>query len=124
MRLTTARESAALVVATLASPLAGQEVGEVLQDCEVCPMMVVVPAGTFTMGAHDWEQLGEEVKPRSMTIPAPFAVGIYEVTFWECDSCVRAGGCGVNMLRSARRGGWLADSHDSGTGLRVARVLR
>ena len=29
-----------------------------------------------------------------MTIPAPFAVGVYEVTFAEWDACVRAGGCG------------------------------
>ena len=64
-----------------------------LQDCDVCPMMVVVPDGTFIMGALDWEQFGEAHKPRSVTIPAPFAVGVYEVTFWEWDACVQAGGC-------------------------------
>ena len=29
-----------------------------------------------------------------MTIGSPFAVGVYEVTFAEWDTCVRAGGCG------------------------------
>ena len=29
-----------------------------------------------------------------MTIPKPFAVGKYEVTFAEWDACVADGGCG------------------------------
>ena len=43
-----------------------------------------------------------------------------------CEYRVRRGGGwggGVNLLRSDRRGGWLANSHDSATGFRVARVL-
>ena len=76
----------------------GQEVGDVFRDCEVRPIMVAVPDGTFTMGAPDWEQLGEEYRPpRSVTIPAAFAVGVYEVTFWEWDACVGMGGCGGHV---------------------------
>ena len=82
-----------LAATTPASPMLGQEVGDVFQDCEECPIMVVVPDGTFTMGAPDWERLGDAYRPRPVTIPAPFAVGVYEVTFWEWDACVRAGGC-------------------------------
>ena len=70
--------------------------GQVFRDCAVCPQMVVVPAGTFTMGSPASEEFrGEEEGPQhSVTIGAPFAVGVYEVTFAEWDACVRAGGCG------------------------------
>ena len=36
----------------------------------------------------------DEGPQHSVAIPAPFAVGVYEVTFAEWDACVRAGGCG------------------------------
>ena len=57
---------------------------------------MVVPAGTFTMGSPASEEFREEDEgpQHSVTIPAPFAVGVYEVTFAEWDACVRAGGCG------------------------------
>ncbi len=66
------------------------------RDCEACPGMVVVPAGTFVMGSPDSEEgrVGNEQPLRRVTIPAPFAVGAYEVTFAEWDACVLAGGCG------------------------------
>ena len=48
-------------------------VGDVFRDCAECPELVVVPGGPF---GH------------------PFAVGVYEVTFGEWDSCVSDGGCG------------------------------
>ena len=35
---------------------AGQQVGEVFRDCDVCPEMVVVPAGNFMMGSPETEQ--------------------------------------------------------------------
>ncbi len=58
------------------------------QDCDFCPKMVVVPAGSFTMG-------GEAAEPRHrVTIRRRFAVGKYEITFAEWDACVNAGGCG------------------------------
>ena len=53
--------------------------------------MVFVPAGSFTMGSPD---AGETEQPEHrVTIPAPLAVGKYEVTFAEWDACVRDGGC-------------------------------
>ena len=62
--------------------------GKEFQDCAFCPQMVVVPAGSFTMG-------GESEGPRHrVTIRQRFAVGKYEVTFAEWDACVKAGGCG------------------------------
>ncbi|WP_420463593.1 formylglycine-generating enzyme family protein [Candidatus Palauibacter sp.] len=54
-----------------------------------------MPAGTFTMGSPPSEEgRDDDEGPHSVTIPAPFAVGVYEVTFAEWDACVRAGGCG------------------------------
>ena len=75
---------------------AGLTPGTEFSDCDVCPQMVIVPAGTFTMGSAASEEgrYDNEGPRHSVTIPAPFAVGVYEVTFAEWDACVRAGGCG------------------------------
>ena len=40
---------------------------------------------------------------RSVTIAAPFAVGVHEVTFAEWDACVAGGGCGGHRPDD---GGW------------------
>ncbi len=65
--------------------------GQVFRDCnDGCPEMVVVPGGTFTMGANDYD---DEKPPHPVTIPKPYAVGKYTVTFAEWDACVAAGGC-------------------------------
>ena len=64
------------------------------RDCAECPEMVVVPAGSFTMGSPPSEKgRGDDEGPQHpVTIPAPFAVGKYEVTFEEWDACVAGGG--------------------------------
>jgi formylglycine-generating enzyme required for sulfatase activity len=70
--------------------------GETFRDCaDVCPEMVVVPAGEFTMGSpeSETERSKDEGPQHQVTIPKPFAVGKYEVTFAEWDACVAAGGC-------------------------------
>jgi sulfatase modifying factor 1 len=71
------------------------EVGDVFQDCEDCPKMVVVPPGSFRMGAsrleQDWaiekgrsrEDAEREGPAHQVTIDKPFAVGIYEVSMAE-----------------------------------------
>ena len=70
--------------------------GTVFSDCTACPEMVVIPAGSFVMGspASDAEGFSDERPRHAVRIGAPFAVGVYEVTFAEWDGCVRAGGCG------------------------------
>ena len=75
---------------------AGRRPGEVFRDCAACPELVVVPAGSFMMGSPTSEEGRWEAEgPRHrVTIRAPFAVGVYEVTFAEWDACVAAGGCG------------------------------
>ena len=78
--------------------------GQVFRDCSECPEVVVVPAGSYRMGSAEEEEGrdGDEVR-RGVGIPAPFAVGVREVTFAEWDACVAAGGCG--RYRPAD-GGW------------------
>ena len=65
------------------------------RDCDVCPEMVVVPAGSFMMGSpsHEEGRAVPEGPVHGVTIPAPLAVGKHEVTFDEWDACVAAGGC-------------------------------
>lgn len=45
--------SLAVTGATPADPSAAQEPGELFRDCNVCPQMVVVPAGSFLMGSRE-----------------------------------------------------------------------
>jgi formylglycine-generating enzyme required for sulfatase activity len=67
---------------------------EHFKDCPACPEMVVVPAGTFTMGSPADEPQRETGEDQvRVTISAPFAVGKYAVTFDEWDACVAEGGC-------------------------------
>ena len=70
--------------------------GETFRDCPECPEMVVVPAGSFTMGSPPSEEdrFDNEGPVRRVTFAEPFAVGVYEVTFAEWDACVSGGGCG------------------------------
>ena len=54
-------------------------VGKKFRDCDACPEMVVVPAGSYMMGS---EEYSDETVHR-VTIERPFAVGVYEVTRGE-----------------------------------------
>ena len=58
--------------------------------------MVVVPAGSFAMGSPSGEEgrFDDQGPLRGVRIGAPFAVGVYEVTFAEWDACVSGAGCG------------------------------
>ena len=56
--------------------------GTAFRDCPACPEMVVIPAGSFTMGAppgEEKERESSESPQRRVTIARPFAVGKYEV---------------------------------------------
>ena len=58
--------------------------GAVFRDCETCPEMVVVPAGSFRMGSPKHEFFSDDERPvHGVTIPARFAVGKHEVTRGE-----------------------------------------
>ena len=70
--------------------------GRVFRDCDACPEMVVVPAGSYLMGSPSSEERRSENEgpQHRVSIGEPFAVGVYEATFTEWDACVRDGGCG------------------------------
>ena len=87
----------------------GLEAGDSFRDCPSCPEMVVVPAGSFAMGADD-AYIGRltdlinvhdpdpdrviRVAPRhQVRIGSKIAIGRHEISFDEWDRCVVAGGC-------------------------------
>ena len=72
--------------------------GKSFRDCPDCPEMVVVPAGSFSMGSpsDEKERYDDEGPQHKVTISKPFAVGKYVVTFDEWDACVSGGGCKGN----------------------------
>jgi formylglycine-generating enzyme required for sulfatase activity len=78
-----------------AEPIGDYKPGDVFSDCAGCPSMIVVPAGTFTMGSPPTEngRSEHEGPQRTVTIGSDFAVGRYEVTWAEWDACVADGGC-------------------------------
>jgi formylglycine-generating enzyme required for sulfatase activity len=72
---------------------------ECLKDC---PMMIVIPAGSFTMGSPDTEtgRLAHEGPQHEVKIANRFAVSKYEVTWDEWDACVSFGDCPQNISDS------------------------
>jgi formylglycine-generating enzyme required for sulfatase activity len=57
------------------------------QISKYCPDMVVIPAGSYKMGAF---------RSRIITIKKPFAVSRFTITFDQWDACVAGGGCENN----------------------------
>ncbi|MEO5337015.1 MAG: SUMF1/EgtB/PvdO family nonheme iron enzyme [Magnetospirillum sp. WYHS-4] len=68
--------------------------GAGFRDCPECPSMVMVPAGTFVLGAGDPI---EEVRKLPVPIVRPFAAGRFEVTYGEWSACVRDEACGAHV---------------------------
>ena len=86
--------------------------GDTFQECNNCPEMVVVPAGTFTMGSRSGElgRTADEGPQHAVTFAQQFAVGRFELTFDEWDACVADNGCN----------GYKAESEGWGRGRRPA----
>lgn len=63
-------------------------------DCDTCPTMIPIPAGSFQMGSPATEagRTGNEDPLHEVTLPS-FAIGQTEITFDEWDACVAGGGC-------------------------------
>lgn len=83
-----------------------------LRDCpDVCPEMVIIPAGSFVLGraeAPDFLIVDERPTHR-VTFSRPFAVARFETTYAEWDACLRAGACprvGVDGKPVADDEGW------------------
>src|SRR5450830_1915692 len=68
--------------------------GKVFKDCKDCPEMVVLPAGTFTMGTPE-DEVGREADEgplHAVTFAKPFAMSRFQITAAEWDSYVRQAG--------------------------------
>jgi formylglycine-generating enzyme required for sulfatase activity len=81
---------------------------ESFRECaEDCPEMIVIPAGSFTMGSPATEagRSDDEEPLHPVVIPRPFAVSKFDVTFADWDACVSVGGCG-----RANDAGWGRDT--------------
>jgi len=99
-----------------ANDLAKAKPGTVFRDCADCPEMVVIPAGSFTMGSPDSEKVwaaSHGASPQSVSDEAPqhrvalqsFALGKYDVTRAEYAAFVRetsyplGDGCGKDSFK-------------------------
>ena len=71
---------------------AGLRPGQVFRDCQHCPEMVVVPAGSFRMGCLSGQGCFYFELPVHDVQVASFALGRYEVLFEEYDRFVAATG--------------------------------
>ena len=77
--------------------------GAVFKDCKDCPEMVVLPAGSFTMGTPD-DEMGrqpDEGPLHTVTFAQPFAISRYQVTAAELDAYLKA--TGVRLANRASR---------------------
>jgi formylglycine-generating enzyme required for sulfatase activity len=89
-------------VATKSSP--SMKAGAVFRECRNCPDMVVIPAGSFTMGTPETEASRREHEhPHKVTIARPFAVSRTEVTWDQWEACVRDGMCDGVAVETALR---------------------
>jgi formylglycine-generating enzyme required for sulfatase activity len=88
-------------VAAIGLPEGEPRIGAIFRDSAECPMLVVAPAGEFSMGSEDFQT---EKPVHSVVVAKPFAIGRSEVTFAEWEACVADGGCG----------GWRPEDHGRG----------
>jgi formylglycine-generating enzyme required for sulfatase activity len=97
----TRKIGAAALLLSLSSLVAADTTGQYIpghefKDCEDCPQMVVVPAGSFAMGSPDTanveKRLDHEGPQHEVTIPEAFAIGKFEVTRGQYAYFVRESG--------------------------------
>jgi formylglycine-generating enzyme required for sulfatase activity/class 3 adenylate cyclase len=77
------------------------------RDCETCPEMIRIPAGSFRMGS---DEDPSEQPIRTVTV-APFAIGLSPISVAEWNRCAAAKGCSFRLDDSdtapARNLSWL-----------------
>jgi formylglycine-generating enzyme required for sulfatase activity len=81
------------------------QIGEIFKDCENCPDMVAVQAGSYMMGAAPSEtgHMPAELPQHHVQIGHAFAASKYDITFDDWDACALEGGCNGYMPKD---GGW------------------
>jgi len=91
-------------------PVVSYSAGHVFEDCDDCPKMVVVPAGSFMMGGSGRDPfMSPAEQPRHrVAIPKAFAVGRYEITVDQYETFVRSTGHDIGSSCWVHRNGkWL-----------------
>jgi formylglycine-generating enzyme required for sulfatase activity len=80
-----------LVAPSAATGAGTLEPGQIFRDCPECPELVVIAAGEYQMGSD--ENAGDGIPAHQVRLPAPFAMGRFEVTFDQWRNCIDDGGC-------------------------------
>jgi len=78
------------------APTVGDAVPKMFfRECDICPVMAVVPAGSNLIGSPREEsgRSNNEGPQQPVAFRVPFAVGRSEVSFEEYIACVNEGGC-------------------------------
>ena len=70
---------------------------ETFKDCDACPEMIALPAGSFTMGTKNGDV--SEAPPHRVKIGYSFAISRFEITAAEWIACFTAGGCDYRPKR-------------------------
>jgi formylglycine-generating enzyme required for sulfatase activity len=65
--------------------------GAEITDCPACPVLIPIPAGSFTMGSNASDASERPAHP--VAVNAPFAIGKYEVTVVQWNACADANAC-------------------------------
>jgi formylglycine-generating enzyme required for sulfatase activity len=78
--------------------------GATFRDCALCPEMVVIPPGSFTMGSPAGEEFRRDHEHQhKVTIAYKYAVSKTEVTWDQWEACVRDGACDGAAIDTALR---------------------
>ncbi|OUT77689.1 MAG: hypothetical protein CBB82_05935 [Betaproteobacteria bacterium TMED22] len=82
--------------------------GDEFKDCGDCPVMIVIPSGSFSMGSPPVDQGRPyaEGELRLVHIPNRFASGKFEITYKEWEGCVVDGQC-----PDAKKDDWSGETH-------------
>jgi sulfatase modifying factor 1 len=105
------RRALAIVLMTLLSAAAAHGQPLTVRDCADCPQLVLVPAGSFSMGAGIGEEAAENVPqefhgwsyPRhTVRIAEPFYLGRDHVTRGEFAAFVKFSGHDITGCRGIR----------------------
>jgi len=67
-----------LIFPVLADERDTPTIGDSFKDCDLCPEMLVIPAGAFIMGSEKYDN--EEKPAHQVTISKPFALSKFELT--------------------------------------------
>jgi formylglycine-generating enzyme required for sulfatase activity len=86
MKTETSQEPATRMPLTAAQERALRP-GDSFEEGPFCPEMIVVPSGRFLMGAPAGQGYPWEYPQHEVTIPKPFAVAKFALTFEEWDFC-------------------------------------